>query len=58
MLLAVAEAILGVDEELLNTCRQFFQEIWNNARALSIVTTTKGTGQLHEHATNALSTLS
>jgi len=44
---ALAEAIVGVDEELLKTCRQFIAELWYNTRVLSIVTTAKGTELFH-----------
>jgi len=55
---ATAEAILGVDEGLLKTCRQYIQEIWSNTRALSIVTTAKGTEWFHEDVTEALNIFS
>jgi hypothetical protein len=51
---ATAEAILGVDEGLLKTCRQYIQEIWYNTRALSIVSTAEGTERFHEDVTEAL----
>jgi len=55
---APAEAILGVDEALLKTCRQNIQEIWYNTGALSIVTTGEGTEQFHEDITEALNMFS
>jgi hypothetical protein len=55
---ATAEAILGVEEGLLKTCRQYIQEIWYNTRALSIVTSAEGTGRFHEDVTEALSMFS
>jgi len=55
---AKAQAILGVDEGLLKTCRQYIQEIWYNTRALSIVTWAKGTEQFHEDVTEALNMFS
>jgi hypothetical protein len=55
---ATAQAILGVNEGLLKTCRQYIQEIWYNTRALSIVSTTKGTEPFHEDVTEALNMFS
>jgi len=55
---ATAEAILGVDEGLLKTCRQFTREIWYNTRALSIVNSAKGTKRFHEEVTEALTLFS
>ena len=55
---ATAEAILGVDEGLLKTCRQYIQEIWYNTRALSIVFTSEGTEWFHEDVTEALNMFS
>jgi hypothetical protein len=55
---ATAEAILGVDEGLLKTCRQYIQEIWYNTRALSIVSTAEGTERFHQDVTEALNMFS
>jgi hypothetical protein len=55
---ATAEAILGVNEGLLKTCRQYIQEIWYNTRALSIVSTAKGTKPFHKDVTEALNIFS
>ena len=54
----MAEAILGVDEGLLKTCRQFIQGLWYNTRGLSIVTTVEGTEWFHEDVTEALNMFS
>jgi hypothetical protein len=55
---ATAEAILGVDEGLLKTCRQYIQDIWYITGALSIVTTAEGTERFHEDVTEALNMFS
>ena len=55
---ALAEAIFGVDEGLMMTCRQYIHKIWHNTRALSMLTTAEGTRWFHEDVTEAWNTFS
>ena len=50
----MADAILGVNEGLLQTCRHTIQEICYNTRALPIITTAEGNRRFHEDVTEAL----
>jgi hypothetical protein len=54
MPLATAEAILAVDEGLLNTSRLYIHEIWYTTRQLSIITSAEDTERFHEDLTEAL----
>jgi len=55
---AMADSILGVEEGLLKTCRQYIPELWYNPRALSIVTTAEGTEPFRADMTQALNMFS